>query len=616
MDEFLKQRVYRQIKKDEGRDDLIRAMDAIDHLEWKLPQGLSKQNWARLDIDTSGRDALKAVTNIFSAYLPTWDVLPRGPKDKVNAERLERWIEWCFMRQNERGDSNVTWSVVKSAAKFDMVVARVEYLPYYITGEPTKRQKMALRRGPFSTRVFHPLSVHYEDGEWGLEWVADFAVYSAEEVVSHWQVFDNPNDKEKGGDHVHAAIKKIKDYIKSSGADGRARLAVLDYTDLDKRYVVAVKADNDVASPELILAEPDDMIEIMYVDNDLPFNPWVVAAGGASFEKDPKNKIDPLLAPLHKANLWSNQNLHESLQTSKTLKRYGFPDMVIYTASGEKKRVDFSGESSTLNLKLNQERADPMVAPPEDPAMAAVVERGRGRISSTTGVKVLQDIDIGGNLQFATVQILLQMALGAVTPYKNVAENALSQIGERFLEWVVFTGDEIDAFYLDDYGNTDERKRGAQISINPKEIDMETTVVKCSLKANTPTDKQQRVNMAVLANTQLGVPKSELVEDLGYGSPEVLENDYMKEKIKDMALATFLQVMQASGMLKLQQAAQGMQGAEPPQQGIPSPSQQNIGGEGFNQAAGGQSPLTADPNLTREGVTGQSMTGQGAPGAL
>jgi hypothetical protein len=620
MEPILK-RVYRKIKHDGGRDDLIRAMDKIDHLEWELPTGVKKQKWARLDIDTSGRDALKAATNVFSAFLPKWDVAPRGPKSHVAAEQFERWIEWFYMRMNDRSKSTVTWSVMKSAAKFDMMVARVDYLPYYIVGDkPTKRQKMALRKGPFATTVYHPLYIHYEESEWGLEWVADYSVHEAEEVLAHWAVYANPDDKEKGGDQVARAARWVNDYIKGASSDKRALLAVVDYTDLDRRYVKAIKTNKEVADPELLLADDqENSIIILDTKNELPFNPWVIAVGGTSFEKGSENEIDPLLAPLHKANLWSNQNLHESLQTSKVLRRFGFPDMIIYTATGEKKRIDFSGNANTLNMKLGQEQAEPVTAPQVDPGLASIVERGRSRMSSTTGVQILQNVNqISGNLQFATVQALLQMALGQVTPYKNVAEKGLSQIGERLLEWVAFTGDTLNAFYIADKGTSDNRKRGAQVSISPDEIDLENMAIKCELSPNTPTDKNQRVSMAVLANEKLGVPKSELVEDLDYGAPEVLRNEYLKEQITNGALQSFIETMRAMALQALQQAqgatgAPGANGAVPTGTAVKNPSQAVIQGQGYDQAAGGASPVTADQGLTREGVTNQSVTGQGRP---
>lgn len=610
MDTEITKRVYRQIKQDISRDDLIRAMDAIDHLEWSLPAGVKKQKWARLDIDTSGHDALKAATNVFAAFLPKWDVVPRGPEDYVSAEQYERWLEYCYMRMNDRGDSTVTWDVMKSAAKFDMVFARVDYLPYYIKDDkPTKRQKMALRKGPFATTVYHPLYIHYGMGTWGQEWVAEFAIYEAEDVLAHWSVFANPDDDEKGGRTVSAATRKIKAYIKEQGPKKQARLAVLDYTDIDRRYVKAIKTEKDVIDPDLLLAESKDTILILDVDNELPFNMWVVSVGGTSFEKG-EFKIDPMLAPLHRGNLWSNQNLHESLQTTKVLKRFGFPDMIVYTATGEKKRVDFSGETSTLNLKMGQEQAEAVTAPQLDPGLREIVDRGRARITSTTGVKVLQNLDISGNLQYATVQALLQMALGQLTPQQNVAEKCLTQIGERMLEWIAFTGDKINAFYLQDYGKVKTRRRGAQVSISPDEIDLESMTIKCKLMANTPTDKNQRVTTAVLAHEKLGVPLNELTEDLGYGSPEIMESEFLKETIFRAVLQSFIETQRAAAMQK----AVPQQGQVPSQKGIPSPSQEFIGGEGYNQAAGGASPLTADRDLTRENVTGRSVTGQERPG--
>ena len=601
MDKQITNKISRKIKELKPMRELLLAMDDIDKLNWDLPEALAAEEWARIDIDTSGHDALKSAANIFSAYLPKWDVQPRGPAENDNAETLEAWLKWQYSMIDRRSGSAV-WNLMKQAVTYDIYCARVDYLPYYIKNKPTAKQRNQLRGGDFVVIETHPSNMLWEKTPYGLEWVSVAENTTAVEILNYWLPYEE----------AKAGVKKLQAMIDE---DDEVKINYFDYYDYDKRVVYFYEATS--LNSEDVGAETD-VTYILNEKNKLGFIPWVISVGGTGYEKDAEHRVDPLIASLYRSGSWSNQCLRESLQTSKVMKRWGLPDMITITPTGEGKEIDYDGNADQIALRSGED-AKPYIPPPLDPGLRELVDRGRARMSRSMGVDALQNSAITGNMQFATFNAQIQIALASLAKPRRVAEQALTRIGVLLFEWLDFTGDTVSGFRASDAGTDGPtEQRGAQISISKNDFDINTLFISAKMMPNNPTDKLQRMNFAIQANQNLNVPISELLEGLDLGNSEVLMERWQEEQIQTAAVATFIETQKQMALMQVQmQAQQAMQqqpqGAQNPSGGPPKantpPSQETANGQGYNAAEGGTPNQVVSPADTREGLTGRTQSG-------
>src|SRR3989304_4214040 len=116
---------------DKKRDEANKAYDRMDHNEWDLPSGLQTV---------------------------------QGIRKKVNG--WERSLKWLMVQANRRRQGPVNQSFVKSALKYDEIVAQVVDLDYQIAqkdifGGDTQREKAARRHyGRDAGLGYPPNDVH------------------------------------------------------------------------------------------------------------------------------------------------------------------------------------------------------------------------------------------------------------------------------------------------------------------------------------------------------------------------------------------------------------------------------------------------------------------------
>ena len=598
MDKSITEKLSRKLKEFKPFRDLLLSLDDIVKLNYELPDQLQAQDWARVEIDTSGYDAVRSATNVFSAYLPKWDVQPRGPANSDNAETLEAWLKWQYGLIDRRNGSAV-WNMMKQAVTYDVFCARLDYLPHLFGSKPTKRQKMQLRDGSYALVEHHPSNLLWEKTPMGLDWVSVAENTLASDILGYW--------KDVKGANVKALKKMIDD-------DPEGKINYFDYEDYDKR-VVAFYASNGLDS-EVI---DSSKWEIIYEEkNDKQFISWVISVGGTGYERSPEHMVEPLIAPLHRSGSWANQCLHESLQTSKTLRRWGLPDMITVTNDGEGVEVEYDASVDQITLSPGEE-AKPYPAPPIDPGMTELVGRGRAKMQGNMGVSTLQNPEVTGNTPFSTLNAQIQLALTALEKPKRVAEQALVQIGVLMFSWIDFKGDTVSAFRSTADGTDILQNRGAQIDISKDDFSLEMLYLNAKMIPNNPTDKLQRMNFAIQANKELQIPISELIESLELGNFDVLNAKWTEEQIQLNALMTFFEgkklEQQMQMQMAMQQATQAPQAqglANPPGQGPQPqsiPSQETANGPGFN-ANGGSPNQMVSPADTREQLNGRTFTGE------
>ena len=592
IDQDIVDKVSRKLKDTKEYRKLIRAVNDMDKMKWELPESLSSEDWARIEIDTTAHDANRSATNVFSAFLPKWDVQPRGPEDKDRAKELEDWLDWQF-RLVDRRNGSAVWNIMKSAITYDIYCARLDYLPHLFGSNPDKKQKRQMRDGKYTLVEERPENMLWEKTPRGLEWVAVAENVLAVDVAPYWI------------DVEGADTSKLNEMIEKNP---EVKINYFDYEDYDQRKVFFYRADT--------LNEEVKKIEAYMIyeeKNEKGFISWIISIGGEGYEKDPAYMINPLTAPLHRSGSWENQCLHESLMRSKTLRRWGLPDMITYTIGGEGVEVDYDGGMDQLKMEVGEE-AKPYSPPPIDPGMRELVDRGRAKMEGNMGVSTLQNPQATGNTPFSTLDAQIKLSMTSLEKPKRVGEQALTQFGMLCFEWIDYTGDMVKSFRASDSGSRTAALRGSQIDIGLDNFDIEALFINARIIPNSPTDKLQRMNFAIQANQNLRIPISELVESLDLGNSEVLTERWIEEQMETGAVQNFLEKQRAMAQAEVQAAlvaaTQGQTGG-----GIPAPqgqanapgqipSQQTARGQGFN-GEGGSPNQQVSPQDTREQLAQQ-----------
>lgn len=571
-----------QIQKDSDRNDDFAAYDAIDAMEYELPPDFKKLDWARLHRDSLGHDALRQASNIVETKQPKFDILPLTPDDTERAKKLEQWLEWQWARVNMRSGENPGRTVLRHALKYDMIACQVDYLPYWINKGNTKYQKEALRFGAYCITHFNPSCVHYETGRYGLIKVAVVTNILASEAIGYWNAYTDKN-----------SIKKLRELVDE---DPEAHVVMVDYTDHDRRYVFCTPARADTVD-----VDTDGAIVILDEKNELGFINWVIENGGTQ----------PILSPLHKANLYSNICLYGSLLQSGVMKSYGVADFITVSLDGEPKDIQYGGLTNQLLLKPG-ESVTPMPLKMLDPALLELFNQTRAMAYQSTGLGALQNLGSPSNVQFATYNMMYKLAISMIEPSLRLSEKALCGIAYQFFRWVEATGGTVKAF------NTKPSKimpLGAQIDITPTDFDFANLYIIASLTPNSPTDQMQQINMYMTAKREgLPLPNSEILELMKWSNnTDVTIGQWEEEQIRTMALTNFndelkmkMQMQAQAATMQMQaaqqqqmQAQQAQQQPQPNQTPASAPSFQTASGSANDPNQGGNSPYQSAPQLTQ-----------------
>ena len=117
---------------DKKRDEANKAYDRMDHNEWDLPSGLQTVQWIRRKVNTGPSTDLATGVRVLSSLDENVTIQPLASnlatKQKVNG--WERSLKWLMVQANRRRQGPVKQSFVKSALKYDEIVAQVVDLDY------------------------------------------------------------------------------------------------------------------------------------------------------------------------------------------------------------------------------------------------------------------------------------------------------------------------------------------------------------------------------------------------------------------------------------------------------------------------------------------------------
>lgn len=605
------QRATDMVDADSERDKLFEGIDDMWHGNWALPAELKGKQDMREIIDLSPHDSLKSGTAILSTVMPHWDVQPLSPTlgERDRAQRIAYGIDYNYRRMNQRGSNRVLWDIVHSCLRYDAAAVWLDYLPYQFGRSPSLRQKHALRGGDFAAIVHNPRTVHVQQDEFGINSVLLSTNMTAQAVVNKW------------GDRTKDLARRLKDDEDTGISRFTYNDLMLYEGDAIRRVIwgsVVSSTSDETAGAEYIIM--NDVVET-------PFMPWIVRVGGSGLESDSKYSVHPLLAPLYLTHKWKDLNVFQSIMQSEIIKYGRTPRVKTITPSGDGVEIDYD-DGSSLNLRTGED-ADAWKPAAIDPNLKELVDRVRSEVSSATLPRILQNPEFAGNTPFASINAMIQTALGGLNPAKVLCQSVHEEIGLKMVEWCKHSNKPLLAYRKSRKVAQEGEELGSMVSVPPDQLDPESLMITCRIFSEAPTDFAQRLNAAILQNQQLKVPRAILLEEMGRENVDALQDEWYQEQYNDSTVMTDIQMTQqaASAQLQMQmeQAQIEMRAAALQAQGGGFPSNTQGTGAGVPQGQG-MNPNTGPTNQpgintrplettgnsgvsTREQVTGLDVTG-------
>jgi hypothetical protein len=589
------------------RNDLFAAVDDMFYFRWNFPAGMPE--WVMKTISTAPHDAVMTTVRTFATVEPYHKVLPMLPNEanRQRANEVETALAYNMRRAGRRNDAKLEWDIMWSATQYAEVAAQVIYLPYQIKvlkalandanskkiAAKARRAEAAKRFGDFAYIVHNPGSVYPEWSEYGPEGVLTIRVQTVDEFRNTW------------GD-LSKKVVTDTDYD-----EGKVSYVTsFDYENYEKRCAWGVLSDTS----DIAVRGPG--VKMLEKDNKLGFIPYAIRRWGNSLSTNTDERVMPLLQSIYLSGKWDMLNVFESLDASLAIKRAAEPEYAGEFPSGQSPTVDNTEPVGYIDLPAGTRNFNKLPAQSVDQRLTMQKAQFTSDIWQGAVAKVLQSLEFPSGTAYSSVNQILSVATGSLSPYKILGENSLSEIDHQMLCWVKYFGAEYDKSatlygYYSDKTNAGKSVSLPYDTLNPDELDIEVT-----LTADIPVDKLQQINGAVLLKQNFRVPEDELLEGLGLGNPadlakrrdlEDYKAAYIQADLQRIAMAPQLeaQQQQMAQQAEMQQAQQSqameqemmareqeaaLAGAEQ----NASPGNENLGGMGMNPAMGGMPPVQAN----------------------
>ena len=594
------------IAADRARDQMLRAMDDMWQARWALPPTVAGLKWIHKVVSSDPHDAIRAGTRVLSSVAPRLTVHPLGAGEggRARAEQIERGLGWNFRNASRRRRASALRDVVFSALLYDEVVAQVVYLPQQIeamkqskvesllrdhdSGRSNLRLDAAKRFGPFAIIVRNPQQVHVRYSDWMPEAVLMKKVMTVQEAVEFW------GERAEGLSEV--VSKRSRGLLRRRTAPRNGlqftHCTVYDYMDLEHRAVWAVPQAGGDSVADPTGSDEAGAVEIMREEHGLSFLPWAAKVGGTTLAEGGSQRI-PLLYSIWAAGQWDTQNIVETLMTSEVIAYAAAPRMKIEGPS-DSVEVDYGEPGRVVHVPPGH-TLDAMNPPGLDQSLAAIAQRVGERISKSTVPRVLQTGDFPSGTAFATLNLATQSGIKALTPYKELAEDALAEIFTLMLHWLQHSGQPLEAV-------DGRRGRGEQIRVNAKEL--AGLVVDVELTADVPTDRMARINAASMAVRDLGYSRERALEQIGETNAREVMRQAAAEELEAVELEIEKQRRLARAKREIEQEVSKDKGEGRKEK---TDNLSGVSGDGFNPAAGGTTPVVANPDA----VAGANIKGEG-----
>lgn len=598
--------VRQMVDDDKGRDSLYEKIDEAINCKFTPSSEVQQLPWVknRHYGMTNVADARNAGARTFSTLLPHIEISPNFDTDEEyqRTEMAEQVWEWEFERMNRvQSKKGFHDRIVESAVTYHAVAFQTEYLPFKFKGEKDQRIKALLARKNFSWPIHHPGTVHSQTNDYDqLQRVAKVIPMTAQELVDNF------------GESRGIAKLKAK-HEKNDPADlMKEKYTLVDYMDWEKRVKWAYPSDSKHVSAS----------DIVFMDEEhgLPFIPWVIIDYG-----------DPLWESIIKSGLWENLQYVNMLIYAKAIEQSTRSTLVIKTPDGTLKQVwiDFENPSNPIVIPQGSDITDLRPAP-IDPQMSAIFQEMTAQVASSTVSQVLTNIGQYSDAPFSTVERIVQMALGQLSPAQKTAESGEEEGIYQGFQWIEHSNLPLIGYRQ---STTDTRRRGEQIGIfpgdakdtgNPRQVyfDLENLYINVKLQANNVADEQTRMNLMINAVDRLGMSKKDAWEKMGWKNYGLTESHRLDEMMLEQEvqldferqrtqIQTDAQMQMQQVQMQQEQAAMEQQMAMQNEQNAMNAGSQFTGVQGQDMRSGGQPAAQVAPFETREQITGQ--TAQGTP---
>ncbi len=606
--EDIKEIIKDMVAEDKERDQMFEGIDDMFRSHWELPKQMKIRQWIRKITSTDPHDQIRSATRLLSNLKETIRFNPYSDavEDREKANLIEKALKWNYVNASKRRRSSIRRDIVMSAIKYDAVFAQTEYLPYQykITEMEKDRKDQIDLFGPFAVNVHNPRKCHARFSNYMPEEAVVIYKQKKKDIMDHWGKLA---DKLKSN-------KKIDDYDE---------LIVADYINRERRGVFCY--ENDIMDDTYTIIDPSTDKS----KHGLPFFPWICPVGGTTLEDEPKDQYIPLLYAAYNAKQFITQNIIETLAMSQAIAKSDSNKLQIGGPGADDVYVDYTEPSQNI-ITPPGVTIQPIQQSPLDRQLLELAQFFQNALDKSGVSRMLQGGNLAAGTSFATYNLVSQASLSAITPYKELAELAISDMLTQFLQWCHFRGEKLEGYGMEEgrYGDI-----GKKYTITPEDYKPEDICIEVELNPDLPTDKNQRLNGAVMAVERLGASRAEVQEQLGWTDPEKMEKEKFQEMLLDaMRNAEVAKIVGAAQnqvqaeMLQIQtsiqqQAQQQMQAQMPPPQAPSGPNAQQmpapgapqglpdqLGGEGFNPNEGGSPAQTFAPEATFEGQTGEERT--------
>lgn len=522
------------------RNTMFQAMDNMYYKRWEKPEGLPE--WVLKVVSTDPSDAIQTAVRTFSTLQPKFKVAPmlNNEANRDRANQIETALAYNFRRAGRRNDASVTWDIMQSASMYSEVAAQAVYLPYQekvlkAMGKDTKRLKAAKRFGDFAFLVHNPANVYPSWSEYGLESVLTIRVQAVDEFMATWG-------------ELAKKIVSMKDY-----EDGKITYVTsFDYIDYETRCVWGVCGESDTPSTKgngiIILDEP----------NELGFIPYAIKRFGNSLSVDPKERVQPLLAPIYDSGQWDMLNVFESLDASLTMKRAAQPQFAGEFPPGQDIELDNTEPVGVTKLPQGTRNFTPLPAQTMDNRVEMQKQSFRNGIWQSSVSRVLTTLETGNRESYSSFNQRLTAASNSLAPQKMLGEAIHAELAHQMLCWIKYYGDKYGK--VDLYGKYEDKTRmGESVSIGSDTIDPDVLEIEVTLTADLPIDKLQQINGAILLKQNFKVPEAELLETIVGGDQAEMEKRRNLEDYKNAYIQLDIKRMDQQLQLEGQKATMEMQ---------------------------------------------------------
>ena len=615
--------VKQMVDDDKARDELYLKIDKAVKCKFEPSQEVTKLPWVqnRHYGLTNIADARNVGARTFSTLLPTIEISPTRDTEREyqRTEMAEQILAWEFERMNRvQSTKGFHDKVVESAITYHAVALQVEYLPYKLKSvKKDSRIKALLSRKKYNWIVHHPGTVHSHTSDMGLERVAKVVVMTGQELL------DNFPESSRGRSKLLKENEKTQDLMK-------ATYTLVDYMNWERRVKWAYPGDGSVVASDIVFMDEE---------HGLPFIPWVVINYG-----------DPLWESVITSGIWENVQYVNLIMFAKALEQSTRSTLVFKIPDGTLQNVyiDYTNPSNPIVVPLDGTVVEDQRPAPLDPQLSTQFQNMMTQIASSTVSQVLTDIGQYSNAPFSTVEKIIQLALGQLSPAKKTAEAAEAEGIYQMFQWIEHSEIPLVGYrqnVADAKQGTEPKQRGEQIAIwngkepNEEEVatmtqeerslwerivyfDLEHLYIKVMLQADNIADEQTRLNLLINATRDMGMSKKEAWERMGWPNYKLSEAHRAEEVLFDAELQTEaemiqLKVQEAQMAMQAQfQEAQMMQQQQMQQEQMEQMSQNEMnagsqfaGAQGVDARAGGQPPSRNAPFETREAITGETQQG-------